>query len=73
MQGFKLSIKGSPEEAPRYSDDIKHVNIQEAVFVRNGTAKGKSTVDLVLRGKDGELYVTMVTKALLKTITDLED
>ena len=44
------------------------IKIDRAVVVRNGTASGKSTVDLVLEDEKGQKYVVMTTTSLLATI-----
>jgi len=51
-----------------YQDMVTAVEIDTVVVVREGTATGKSTVDLVLKDQAGNKFVVMVTGALLKSI-----
>lgn len=44
------------------------VSIDRVVIVNKGTVAGNATVDLVLKDKDGNEYVTMVTARLLKAL-----
>jgi hypothetical protein len=48
--------------------DIKAVQIDKAVVVKNGTQAGDSTVDFLLSDEAGNRYVVLVTGNLLKTL-----
>lgn len=73
MQAITMKIFRSPEEAteagyvyrePKY----KPVEITTAVIVGNGTVSGKPTVDLILKGPDGQEYVAIVTAQLFESV-----
>ena len=49
-------------------DIYKPIEVKQVVVVRNGTERGKPTVDFVLEGETGQKFVFMVTGALLKSI-----
>ena len=56
------------EKGHIYRGPIKAVEIDKVVVVQSGTVEGNSTVDLVLKDKEGNKYVVMVTGRLLKSI-----
>ena len=56
------------EKGHIYRGPIKPVEIDKVVVVQSGTVEGNSTVDLVLKDKEGNKYVVMVTGRLLKSI-----
>ncbi len=74
MQHLKITIVEDVDEAIEkgynYTEvgGFKPIRIAEVVVVRKGTEGGNSTVDLILETETGELYVVMVTGALLKSI-----
>lgn len=71
---LEIIICDNPKEAPNYNEDgkgFKPVNLLKAIIVRNGTAGGNSTVDLQFENEKGERFITMLTGALLKQVTDL--
>lgn len=74
-QSLEIVICASPAEAIamgyNYSEQIpppKPIRIKKVVVVRNGTALGNSTVDLILENEDGQKYVCLVTHALIHGI-----
>lgn len=44
------------------------IQINSVVVVKNGTALGKDTVDLIMEDAKGQKYACMLTSALLKSI-----
>lgn len=72
MQHLNIHICQNAQEAIDkghiYRDDVKPVEIDKVVVVQGGTVEGNSTVDLVLKDKEGNKYVVMVTGRLLKSI-----
>lgn len=58
-QGFNYAAQG---------DKYKPIQIEQVVVVRDGTEAGRSTVDLVLKDENGQLYVAMLTGRLIKSI-----
>ena len=56
------------EKGFHYMPPIKAVEIAKVVVVRQGTEEGNSTVDFVLHDKEGNMFVVMITGALLKAI-----
>jgi len=44
------------------------VLIEKAVVVKNGMVSGKSSVDLIMRDKQGRLYVAVLSSQLLASI-----
>lgn len=51
-----------------YGPDFNRIEIQKVVVVKNGTAAGKSTADLIIVDENGNKSVVMLTGALLKAI-----
>lgn len=72
MQHLNIHICQNAQEAIDkghiYRDDVKAVEIDKVVVVREGTEGGNSTVDLVLKDQQGNTFVVMVTGNLLKSI-----
>lgn len=72
MQHLNVVICKDAEEATNrgyvYRNSIKAVEIDTAVVIREGTESGNSTVDLILKDQEGNLFVVMLTGALLKSI-----
>lgn len=72
MNHLNIVVCKDAEEATEkgfhYRDPVKAVEIEKVVVVQQGTVGGNSTVDIILRDKDGNQFVTMVTGNLLKSI-----
>lgn len=51
-----------------YRGGFTAVEIEKVVVVQKGTEAGAPTVDLILKDKDGNKFVVMVTGALIKSI-----
>lgn len=72
MQHLKIETYDSVEQAIAaglvYREPVKPIEIDKVVVVNKGTSGGNSTVDLVLRDQQGQLFVVMLTGNLLKSI-----
>lgn len=73
---LKIEVAKSPDEAPNYNElKERHVpaSLEKAVIVRKGTMEGRSTVDLIFRGEQGEKHVAMITGRLLTSLAKVID
>lgn len=72
MQHLNVHICQNAQEAIDqghiYRAPIQPVEIDKVIVVREGTEGGNSTVDFLLKDKEGNSYVVMITGALLKSI-----
>lgn len=72
MQHLNIHICENAEDAIQkchvYREGVKAVEIDKVVVVRKGTEGGNSTVDLVLKDREGNTFVVMLTGNLLKSI-----
>lgn len=72
MNSLNISVCETATEAVAkghvYRHPIKAVEIDKVVVIKDGTVRGGSTVDLVLKDEDGNQYFVMVTGALIKSI-----
>lgn len=69
-----INVHGCPDDAPKYESDTTLIRLERALVVRNGTAEGKSTVDLQCVDENGKKFVIMATgrimRGLAQTIGD---
>ena len=72
MQHLKVIMCPNPEEAAAgghtYDKTFTPLEIDRVVVVQKGTESGGSTVDIVLKDKQGKQYVVFVTGRLMKSI-----
>jgi hypothetical protein len=69
---IRIRFFNNPKEAPTYNrPEFKHAEVTEAVLVRNGTAAGSPTVDLVFTDEKGQKYISMITAKLLQQVLEL--
>ena len=72
MQHLNIHICEDAEDAIQkghvYREGVRAVEIVKVVVVRKGTESGNSTVDLVLKDREGKTFVVMLTGNLLKSI-----
>lgn len=70
-----LNIKcvDSPAEAPNYNKNltIRGIEIDHVLVVGKGMESGLATVDFVLKTKDGEQFVFMLTGTLIKNLVSI--
>jgi hypothetical protein len=77
-QSLNILIFKDPAEATEHgfnynarkpgASQVKPIEVQQVVVVRNGTNGGKATVDFILKDEAGQEYVFMVTHRLLQSI-----
>lgn len=74
-QALKVTVFETPDEAIskgyNYRADrpeMKPIELQEVVVVRNGTVAGNASVDFIVKDDEGQEYVFMVTRKLLASI-----
>lgn len=48
--------------------DVKPIEVEQVVVVRNGMESGRASVDFVLKDASGQRFVFMVTRSLLQSI-----
>ena len=68
MNLLAIQIVDSPADAPNYardSIDVRAATITKAVIVKNGTERGKPTVDFQIETMDGTKFVAMLTGDLV--------
>lgn len=66
-----VTIVASPDEAPKYSPDWLPVRVDNVTIVKNGTVKGRPTVDLQLSDAAGHKYIIMMSGVALNAIGKL--
>lgn len=71
---FKVTIVADAQEAIECGfnwsaqQDVKPIEVEQLVIVRDGTVSNKPTVDFVLKDATGQRYVFMMTGALLSSL-----
>jgi hypothetical protein len=73
MQNVPIKICQTVADAPRYVELPGYLSatLTECVIVRRGTEEGRSTVDFVVLGADGEKYVVMLTGRIVRAIAQM--
>ena len=68
---LKIEVAESPDAAPNYArdtPDVRAATIVKVVIVKNGTERGKPTVDFQLEDRQGGKFVAMLTGELVKAL-----
>lgn len=72
QNSLDVRVFNDPAEAPTFREpEFRAIEIKHANIVRNGTERGRSTVDLVLEDGKGQKYMMMITGRLVKMLSTM--